>query len=255
MSSAIASTVLLEVRGLEKRFGGVVATDRIDLDVYAGQVHALIGPNGAGKTTLVAQLGGQLASDRGSIVFAGAPITALPAHERARCGLARSFQIARLFRSASVLDNVALAVQAVSGTSLRAWHPVRHEAAMFERARQVLDRVGLGAKAEYAIDQLSHGERRALEVALTLASRPRLILLDEPLAGLGPDESARMERLVDALRASCTVLLIEHDVDAVFRLADRVSVLVGGRVIASGAPSAVRRDPEVIAAYLGDELA
>jgi branched-chain amino acid transport system ATP-binding protein len=244
---------LLQARGLAKRFGGVVATDDVDLDVAAGEVHALIGPNGAGKTTLVAQLGGQLASDRGTIVFAGAEITTLPAHERARRGLARSFQITRLFSSASVLDNVALAVQAVSGTSLRAWRPVRREAALFERARQVLDEVGLGAKGRHGIDQLSHGERRALEVGMTIASRPRLVLLDEPMAGLGSDESPRMEALIQRVRTTSAVLLIEHDVDAVFRLADRVSVLVGGRLIASGAPAAVRADPAVIAAYLGDD--
>ena len=244
---------LLEVRGLEKRFGGVVATDRVDLDVHAGEVHALIGPNGAGKTTLVAQLAGQLASDRGRIVFAGADITRLAAHERARRGLVRSFQITRLFRSASVIDNVALAVQAVAGTSLRAWTPVRRDAALFARAREVLESIGLGARADHGIDRLSHGERRALEVGMTLASRPRLILLDEPMAGIGPDESARMEALVAASAATSTVLLIEHDVDVVFRLADRVSVLVGGRVLATGAPAAIRSDPGVIAAYLGEE--
>jgi branched-chain amino acid transport system ATP-binding protein len=244
---------LLEVRGLEKRFGGVVATDRVDLDVRRGEIHALIGPNGAGKTTLVAQLGGQLASDRGRIVFAGHDITHLAAHERARRGLARSFQITRLFRSASVLDNVALAVQAVSGTSLRAWRPVRREAELYERARLTLEEVGLDAKVAHAIERLSHGERRALEVAMTLASAPQLMLLDEPMAGLGAEESARMERLIERLRARTTVLLIEHDVDAVFRLAERVSVLVGGRVIAGGAAADVRRDPAVIAAYLGDE--
>ncbi len=253
MTSIAAAPALLQVRGLEKRFGGVVATDRVDLDVRAGEVHALIGPNGAGKTTLVAQLGGQLASDRGTIVFDGADITRLPAHQRARRGLARSFQITRLFRSASVLDNVALAVQAVSGSSLRAWRPAARDAVLFEPARRVLDDVGLAAKATHSIDQLSHGERRSLEVAMTLASAPKLLLLDEPMAGMGPDESARMERLIDRVRARSTVLLIEHDVDAVFRLADRVSVLVGGRVIASGAPAEVRADAEVIAAYLGDE--
>ena len=166
---------------------------------------------------------------------------------------ARSFQITRLFRSASVLDNVALAVQAVSGTSLRAWRPVRREAELYERARLTLEEVGLDAKAAHAIERLSHGERRALEVAMTLASAPQLMLLDEPMAGLGAEESARMERLIERLRARTTVLLIEHDVDAVFRLAERVSVLVGGRVIAGGAAADVRRDPAVIAAYLGDE--
>jgi branched-chain amino acid transport system ATP-binding protein len=255
MSASATAPSLLAVRGLVKRFGGVVATDHVDLDVHAGEIHALIGPNGAGKTTLVAQLAGQLASDRGTIAFAGTDITTLATHERARRGLVRSFQITRLFRSASVLDNVALAVQAVSGTSLRAWRPVSRDAALFERARQVLDAIGLGAKAGHAIGALSHGERRALEVGMALASRPRLILLDEPMAGMGPDESARMEALVAASRVTSTVLLIEHDVDAVFRLADRVSVLVGGRIIATGTPAAVRSDAAVIAAYLGEEQA
>ena len=255
MSAPPAAAPLLAVRGLEKRFGGVVATDGVDLDVGRGEIHALIGPNGAGKTTLVAQIGGQLASDRGRIVFDGDDVTTLPAHRRARRGLARSFQITRLFRSASVLDNVALAVLAVAPGRLGAWRPLARDAGIFARARQALDDVDLGAKAAHAIDMLSHGERRALEVAMTLASRPKLMLLDEPMAGLGADESARMERLVDRLRTGTTVLMIEHDVDAVFRLADRVSVLVGGRVIATGAPAAVRSDPAVIAAYLGDEAA
>jgi branched-chain amino acid transport system ATP-binding protein len=243
---------LLDVRGLEKRFGGLVATDRVDLQVRAGEIHALIGPNGAGKTTLVAQLGGQLAPDRGRIVFAGEDITALPTHQRARRGLVRSFQITRLFRSASVLDNLALAVQAVSGSSLPAWRPVRRERALFAQAHEALDRIGLAAKADLRIDELSHGERRALEVGMALASGPRLVLLDEPMAGMGHEESARMEQLIVALRATSTVVLIEHDVDAVFRLADRVSVLVEGRIVASGDPARVRLDPAVIAAYLGE---
>ena len=246
------SAAILSVRRLEKRFGGIVATDRVDLDVERGEIHALIGPNGAGKTTLVAQLGGQLASDRGRIVFDDHDITHLAAHQRARRGLARSFQITRLFRSASVLDNVALAVLAVSPANVNAWRTLRRDGGVHARARQALDDVELGAKASQPIDRLSHGERRALEVAMTLASRPKLMLLDEPMAGMGAEESARMERLIDRLRKSTTVLLIEHDVDAVFRLADRVSVLVSGRVIATGAPAAVRSDAGVIAAYLGD---
>jgi branched-chain amino acid transport system ATP-binding protein len=252
MTMQAAAAPLLDVRGLEKRFGGLVATDHVDLQVQRGEVHALIGPNGAGKTTLVAQLGGQIASDRGRIVFDGTDITATPTHERARRGLVRSFQITRLFKSASVLDNVALAVQAVSGSSLPAWRPVRREKALFERAREVLAEVGLGAKEAFGIAQLSHGERRALEVGMTLASRPRLVLLDEPMAGMGHEESARMEQLIAAIRATSTVFLIEHDVDAVFRLADCVSVLVEGRIIASGSPAEVRADAGVIAAYLGD---
>ena len=246
---------LLDVAGLEKRFGALVATDRVDLQVRRGEVHALIGPNGAGKTTFVAQLGGQLSPDRGRIVFDGVDVTAFAPHQRARRGLVRSFQITRLFKSASVLDNVALAVQAVSGSSFRAWRPMRADADELDRAREVLADIGLDSKATHSIDQLSHGERRALEVGIALASRPLLMLLDEPMAGMGADESARMERLIDVVRATSTVLLIEHDVDAVFRLADRVSVLVGGRLIATGASDAVRADPAVIAAYLGDESA
>ena len=248
------TSTLLDVSGLEKRFGALVATDRVDLQVRRGEVHALIGPNGAGKTTFVSQLGGQLAPDRGRIVFDGFDITKLAPHQRARRGLVRSFQITRLFKSASVLDNIALAVQAVSGSSFRAWSPMRADAKELERAHEVLVDIGLGAKATHATSQLSHGERRALEVGMALASRPLLMVLDEPMAGMGA-ESARMERLIDVVRATSTVLLIEHDVDAVFRLADRVSVLVGGRLIATGAPDAVRADAAVIAAYLGDERA
>ncbi|MEO7339114.1 MAG: ABC transporter ATP-binding protein [Caldimonas sp.] len=248
----MSAAPLLAVRGLEKRFGGLVATDRVDLDVRAGEIHALIGPNGAGKTTLVAQLGGQLASDHGSIVFDDIDVTRFTPHRRARLGLVRSFQITRLFRSASVRDNVALAVQAVSGSSFGAWWPAGRDAATFEQADDVLARIGLAAKADFATEQLSHGERRALEVGLTLASRSRLVLLDEPMAGMGHEESARMESLIAAIRPTRTVFLIEHDVDAVFRLADRVSVLVGGRIIASGTPAEVRADAGVVAAYLGD---
>jgi len=245
-------TALLDVRGLNKRFGGVVATDRVDLQIESGEIHALIGPNGAGKTTLVSQLAGQLPSDSGLIRFDGRDITHLAAHERARRGLVRSFQVTRLFRTFSVLENIALAVQALSGSSLRAWSPARAEAALFDQARALLDALGLAAKANFRIDQLAHGEQRVLEVGVALASRPRLILLDEPIAGMGPQESAQMERLIAGLRAQCTVLLIEHDVDAVFRLADRVSVLVNGRIVATGAPERVRNDPQVIEAYLGE---
>jgi len=245
-------TPLLDVRALSKHFGGVVANDRVDLQVQAGEVHALIGPNGAGKTTLVSQLAGQLASDSGRVVFDGTDITKLGAHQRAQRGLVRSFQITRLFRSFCVLDNVALAVQASSGSSLSAWRPVADETALLDRAREVLSGLGLDARHGFMIDQLSHGERRALEVGMTMASRPRLVLLDEPMAGMGPDESARMEHIIRGLRTTSTVVLIEHDVDAVFRLADRVSVLVGGRIIASGDPAAVRADRAVISAYLGD---
>ena len=234
---------LLDVQPLSKRFGGVVASAGVDLRVDEGEVHALIGPNGAGKTTLVAQLAGQLAPDRGRIVFAGDDITHLSPHERARRGLARSFQITRLFRSFTARENVVLAVEAAR----------RHGDDIARRADDVLAEIGLADKAAARIDALAHGEQRALEVGLALAGRPRLVMLDEPMAGMGPDESRRMEALIARLRAHATVLLIEHDVDAVFRLADRVSVLVSGAIIASGAPDVVRRDAGVIEAYLGDE--
>jgi branched-chain amino acid transport system ATP-binding protein len=241
MSRPAAGNMLLDVQRLSKRFGGVVASAGVDLQVLQGEVHALIGPNGAGKTTLVAQLAGQIRPDSGRIVFGGADITRLSPHERARRGLARSFQITRLFRSFDVRGNVALAVQAAGALATTA------------RVDEVLVEIGLADKAEARIDALSHGEQRALEVGLAIAGRPRLVLLDEPMAGMGHDESQRMEALIARLRRHTTVLLIEHDVDAVFRLADRVSVLVSGQVIASGAPAAVRADAGVIEAYLGEE--
>jgi branched-chain amino acid transport system ATP-binding protein len=250
----VSHAPLLEVRELRKRFGGVVATDGVSLDVREGEVHALIGPNGAGKTSLIAQLSGSLMPDSGEIRFAGADVTRMPQHRRVRAGLARSYQITRLFKGFSALDNVALAVQARSGSSLSFWRPVAREAALFDEARALLDEVGLARRADAPAATLSHGEQRALEVGVALATRPRLLLLDEPMAGTGPEESARMVELIERIRTRATILLVEHDVDAVFRLADRVSVLVNGRVIASGEPRAVREDPEVIVAYLGDEV-
>jgi ABC-type branched-subunit amino acid transport system ATPase component len=250
--SAATIAPLLDVQALRKRFGGVLATDGVSLSVQRGEIHALIGPNGAGKTTLVAQLAGQLRSDSGNVLFAGADITKLAAHQRARRGLVRSFQITRLLKSLSVRDNLALAVQATQDGVFSAWRPVSADRELAARADALLARLGLAGKGQASVDQLSHGEQRALEVGMTLASRPQLVLLDEPLAGMGAQESAGMSALIAALRHECAVLLIEHDVDAVFRLADRVTVLVGGRVVASGAPDEVRRHPEAIAAYLGE---
>ena len=244
--SGASAAPLLDVQRLSKRFGGVVASAGVDLQVQEGEVHALIGPNGAGKTTLIAQLAGQLSPDSGRIVFAGEDVTRLPPHQRARRGLGRSFQITRLFRSFDVLGNAELAVQATAPAATT-------RAAILARARELLVEIGLAAKAGAAIASLSHGDRRALEVGLAVAGRPRLVLLDEPMAGMGHDESRRMEALIGRLRTRTTLLLIEHDVDAVFRLADRVSVLVGGTLIASGAPAAVRSDAAVIDAYLGEE--
>ena len=246
---------MLELNEVSKRFGGVVATDKVTLDVAQGEVHALIGPNGAGKTTLIGQISGSLATDSGAIRFLDRDVTSLPQHERVRLGLARSYQITSIFKRFSVLENLALAVQARSGSSFSFWRPVAAEAALFDDARVIADQVGLSKKIEAMAFTLAHGEQRALEVGLALATRPRLVLLDEPMAGMGPEESLRMISLIGRIRASATVLLVEHDMDAVFRLADRITVLVNGRVIATGKPDAIRSDPEVRRAYLGDELA
>jgi branched-chain amino acid transport system ATP-binding protein len=249
----VSTGPLLDVRRLCKRFGALAVTDEVDLQVHAGRIHALIGPNGAGKTTLVAQLAGQLPSDSGEVRLDGHDITRLVAHERARRGLLRSFQITRLFRSLSVLDNLVFAARAAGNGNFSAWRERRHDGEAHARAAQVMHRMGLAGKAAAAIDELSHGEQRALEVGMALAARPRLLLLDEPMAGMGAEESEQMAALIAGLRQDCAVLLIEHDVQAVFRLADTVSVLVNGRLIASGEPAAVRSDPGVVAAYLGEQ--
>ena len=245
---------MLSLRKLTKRFGGVVAVDGVSLELAAGEVHALIGPNGAGKTTLIHQISGSLRADSGQIVFRERDITALPAHERVRAGLARSYQITSIFRRFSALENLALAVQARTGSSFSFWRPVASERALFDEARAIASQIGL-QRLEVPASSLSHGEQRALEVGLALATRPRLVLLDEPMAGMGPEESKRMIELIGRVRASVAVLLVEHDMDAVFRLADRISVMVNGRLVATGTPDAVRRNAEVRKAYLGDELA
>ena len=244
---------LLEIRGLTKRFGALTATDRIDLDVRDGETHAIIGPNGAGKTTLIGQLAGDLRPEAGTIRFAGQDVTRLGAPARSRVGLARSFQITSIFREFSALDNAALAVQAHAGHSFRFWRPARRDVALREPARAILARVGLGDRADVLAANLAHGEQRQLEVAMALATRPRLLLLDEPVAGMGADESQRMIRLLADLKARQTIVLVEHDMDAVFTLADRLSVLVYGRIIATGPPEAIRANAEVRRAYLGED--
>ena len=246
---------MLELENVSKHFGGLVATDSVTLAVRPGEVHALIGPNGAGKTTLVAQIAGDLASDGGTIRFDGADVTRAPQHERVRAGLARSYQVTSIFGSFSVLDNLALAVQARSGSSFSFWRPVASESALAGEARAIAAQIGLAGREDAVAATLAHGEQRALEVGLALATRPRLVLLDEPMAGLGPEESRAMIALVERVRERAAVLLVEHDMDAVFRLADRSSVLVSGRVIASGAPEAIRADAEVRKAYLGEGAA
>jgi branched-chain amino acid transport system ATP-binding protein len=244
---------LLQVDGLVKSYGGLRATDHASLSVQAGEIHALIGPNGAGKTTLIHLISGALAPSAGRIHFDGRDITRMPMHQRVAHGLARSFQITSIFNRLSVLDNLALAVQAHAGHSMSFWRPARRDAERYALAAEVAQRVGLALQINQLAGALSHGEQRQLEVGLALATRPKLLLLDEPMAGMGPDESERMLSLLQSLRFDTTLLLVEHDMNAVFRLADRISTLVTGRVIACGTPEEIRRHPEVRQAYLGDD--
>jgi branched-chain amino acid transport system ATP-binding protein len=247
------SEALLEVSGLFKSFGALRATDGIDLAVQEGETLAIIGPNGAGKTTLISQLAGNWRPDAGRIGFAGEDITGLPAPRRARKGLARSFQIPSVYPEFSVLENVALAVQAHAGHSFRFWRDARSDPALTEPARRVLQQVGLENRREVVAANLAHGEQRQLEVAMALATKPRLLLLDEPMAGMGAEESQRMIAFLATLKGRQTIVLVEHDMDAVFRLADRISVLVYGRVIATDVPDKIRMNEEVRKAYLGEE--
>jgi branched-chain amino acid transport system ATP-binding protein len=244
---------LLRVQDLVRRFGGITATDHVALDVAQGELHAIIGPNGAGKTTLISQLTGHLTPDSGSIHLAGRDITHLAAWRRSALGLARSFQITSLLPDFTAADNVALAAQAHDGHSFSFWRNARRENGLRVAAQAALERVGLGRRADVLVSRLSHGEQRELEIAVALATKPRLLLLDEPMAGLGVTESARMVALLRELRNEITIVLVEHDMNAVFALADRISVLVYGRVIASDVPQAIRQNAEVKRAYLGDQ--
>jgi branched-chain amino acid transport system ATP-binding protein len=244
---------LLRVENLVRRFGGIVATDNLSLDFERGELHAIIGPNGAGKTTLISQLIGQLRPSAGTIRFAGQDITHLPAWRRSQRGLARSFQITSLLPDFTAADNVALAAQARDGHSFRFWGDARREKHLRDAARSALARVGLEQRADVVVSKLSHGEQRELELAVALATKPQLLLLDEPMAGLGATESARMVKLLAELRREVTIVLVEHDMEAVFALADRITVLVYGRVIASDVPAAIRGNEEVKRAYLGDQ--
>ena len=244
---------LLEVAELRKSFGALRASDGITLEVRHGETHAVIGPNGAGKTTFISQLAGNLRPDSGQIRFAGEDVTALPAPRRARKGLARSFQITSVYPEFSALQNVALAIQAHAGHSFRFWRDARRDPALIEPATRVLAQVGLEKRREILAANLAHGEQRQLEVAMALATGPRLLLLDEPMAGMGTEESRRMIELLSSLKGKQTIVLVEHDMDAVFRLADRISVMVYGRVIATGMPEEVRRNEEVRRAYLGED--
>ena len=251
-TAAAVARPLLQIERLTKRFGGVVPTDAVSFGIAADEFHAIIGPNGAGKTTLISLLSGEITPQGGTIWFDGSNITSLPVHRRSRLGIARSFQITSLFRDFTALDNVALAVQAHRGHSFRFWRDARSEHELRQPALATLARVGLAERAGMRVDKLSHGEYRQLEIAMALASAPRLLLLDEPMAGLGPEESAAMVQMLRKLKGTVTILLIEHDMQAVFALADRITVLVYGRIIASGDPAAIRQDAAVRQAYLGE---
>jgi branched-chain amino acid transport system ATP-binding protein len=242
---------ILDVVALAKSFGGLRATNDLFLEVARGETHAIIGPNGAGKTTLIAQLQGSLRPDAGTIRFDGRDVTAEPAHRRAQLGMARSFQITSLVSDFSVLDHAALAVQARSGHSFRFWRAARRDATLLAPARDAIEAVGLGSRAKTLARDLSHGEARQLELAIAIAQAPRLLLLDEPMAGMGRKDGVVMTQLLARLKKDYSIILIEHDMQAVFSLADRISVLVAGRIIKTGRPEDIRNDPDVRAAYLG----
>ena len=245
----------LRITGLAKSFGALKATDGVDLELHAGEIHALIGPNGAGKSTLIGQIAGTLRPDRGEIRLYGRDVTRLGASARSRLGVARTFQVSSLVDEFSALRNVMLAVQGRSRTSYRFIRNVMNDRALVEPAREALDRVGLGPRADVTASELSHGERRQLEIAVALALGPKIFLLDEPMAGMGPDGSRALTGFLHRLRDEAPILLVEHDMDAVFALADRVSVLVYGRVVASGTVDEIRNDPIVREAYLGEPAA
>jgi branched-chain amino acid transport system ATP-binding protein len=247
------SEFLLEIDHLRKAFGALVATDDVTLAIRKGETHALIGPNGAGKTTLVGQLTGELTPDAGRITFDGRDITELSTARRARLGLARSFQITSIFDSFTAEGNVALAVQATEPHSFRFWQPAERIARLHQPARRLLADVGLGRLGDFVASRMSHGQHRQLELGMALATKPSMLLLDEPMAGLGIEESRAMSRLLASVKGRYTILLIEHDMDVVFSLADRISVLVGGRIVASGNADEIRNHPGVRVAYLGEE--
>jgi len=245
---------VLHLENLRKNFGALLVTDDVTLDVQPGELHAIIGPNGAGKTTLINQISGLLASDSGRILLGDEDVTQWPMHRRAAAGLARSFQITSVLPGFSVLENIALAVQARSGSSFQFFGDAATEASLNEAAMQALTEVGLADRAALPAGYLSHGEKRALELAIALAMRPKLLLLDEPMAGTGREETERLVSVLRKLKGRFPMVLVEHDMTAVFALADRISVLIYGRILASGAPDAVRANRDVVAAYLGDEM-
>jgi branched-chain amino acid transport system ATP-binding protein len=245
---------ILRLQGLSKNFGSLVVTDDVTLDVNAGEMHALIGPNGAGKTTLINQISGLIAPDAGTVVFAGDDISTLPPQTRALRGMARTFQISSILPAFAVLENVAVAVQARTGSSFRFFGDAAAEPELNMPAMAALEQAGIAHRAGVRAAELSHGEKRALELAIALAMQPRLLLLDEPMAGIGREETERLVDLLLRLKGQLTMILVEHDMAAVFALADRISVLIRGRLLTTGSPAEVRADPQVVAAYLGEQM-
>lgn len=244
---------ILSVEGLSKKFGGIIATNNVTLQIEQGEIHAIIGPNGAGKTTLISQLSGDLNPDKGEIFFEDRVISNMPPNKRSLLGIARTFQITCLMLDMSVLDNVTLAVQAQNGHSYRFWSDARHNNQATQRASRALEQVGLLDRENTKASDLSHGEQRQLEIAVALATQPKLLLLDEPMAGMGTEESKQLIMILKKLKSNKTMILIEHDMAAVFALADRITVMVYGEIIATGHPKEIRENPDVRRAYLGDQ--
>ena len=243
---------ILVVDQLVKRFGALVATDRVCLEIKAGEIHALIGPNGAGKSTLIHLLSGTMPNDGGTIHLNGQDVTHASAHQRVAAGLSRSYQITNVFKNMSVLDNLLLAVQAHAGSSFRFWAPRQNDQALLHAARALAEQCSIDESLWLQpAGTLPHGEQRKIEFALALAAKPGVLLLDEPMAGMGPEETLRLTEMIESMRGRMSMVLVEHDMDAVFRLADRISVLVYGRIIATGTPEQIRANPEVRQAYLG----
>lgn len=247
-----ATPAVLSVDGLVKRYGGLLVTDKVTFDLRRGEVHAIVGPNGAGKTTLLGQLSGEVQSDAGRIFFESQDITNLPTHRRAQLGLARSFQITSVFIDLTVLENVIVAVQAKQGHSFRFWQKAMGDGRLTRPAQALLEKVGLADQSARPAAELSHGQHRQLEIAIALAGAPQVLLLDEPMAGMGIEDSARLTRMLQRLKGSVSMLLVEHDMDAVFALADRITVLVYGQGIVTGTPAEIRANAEVRRAYLGE---
>ena len=247
------SLTILNISNLSKTFGGVVATDHLNLEIKHGELHAIIGPNGAGKTTLIAQLSGETLPDSGEIIFREENITALPPFKRSRLGIARSFQITSLMLEMDVIDNITLATLAQDNHSYKFWKPARDDINLQKSALNALKEIGLEKRAFEKVGNLSHGEHRQLEIAMALATQPHLLLLDEPMAGMGTEEGRKILKILQKLKRRKTILLIEHDMDVVFALADRITVLVYGRVIASGSPQSIKEDEKVREAYLGSD--